>query len=342
MSPRVRVVVPTYNRASLLERALESVSAQTYRDFEVVVADDGSDDETQQVVGAFEGRGFPIRCLRLSHGGVSRARNAAIAATGRPEFVAFLDSDDVWLTGHLAASIAALDDCRHAVLSFGPMKTIDYTGRWTPERFAEREERTRRPLEQSAARWGDLHLLDWNNTRRAVLRGEFHPHPSTVVVRANTLPTPPFAPDLHMLEDVQLFIRLLDVGTFVFLDELQGVVEYRGDNLSGMTDLTSPRTLRQQRCAAAFARWKLARCAFAYDRRVVRVELAGYSYLVGQCCTEQGDAAAARRAYVESLRAAPSTRALRGIVACSAPAGLVQVLRRMFGRAGHPRRRAAL
>jgi glycosyltransferase involved in cell wall biosynthesis len=91
--PRVSVVIPTYNRAARVRRAIDSVLAQTVPDVEVIVVDDGSSDETPQVLAAFGSR---IRVLRQANRGVSAARNAGIALA-RGRWVALLDSDDEWL-----------------------------------------------------------------------------------------------------------------------------------------------------------------------------------------------------------------------------------------------------
>ncbi|HEY0267134.1 MAG TPA: glycosyltransferase family A protein, partial [Rhizomicrobium sp.] len=104
--PFFSVIIPVYNRADALRRALESVRAQTCQDFEIVVVDDGSTDDPRAVADAF---GDPrIRFVRQDNGGGGKARNTAIDhARGR--FVAPLDSDDVFLPHHLAAMKALLE-----------------------------------------------------------------------------------------------------------------------------------------------------------------------------------------------------------------------------------------
>jgi glycosyltransferase involved in cell wall biosynthesis len=99
-APVVSVVIPTYNRAELLGNTLVSVAGQGYRPLEVVVVDDGSDDETGAIIESarvdFEGAGITLCSQRLeSNSGVSRARNVGLSlATG--SLIAFLDSDDLW------------------------------------------------------------------------------------------------------------------------------------------------------------------------------------------------------------------------------------------------------
>jgi glycosyltransferase involved in cell wall biosynthesis len=100
----ISVIIPTFNRAPVLPRALASVLSQSEPPAEILVVDDGSTDATS---GLLAGRFPQVRCLRQAHGGVSRARNAGIAAA-RGEWLAFLDSDDQWLAHKLAAQRGAL------------------------------------------------------------------------------------------------------------------------------------------------------------------------------------------------------------------------------------------
>ncbi len=105
MDPRVSVVIPTYNRREWLGEAVDSVLAQTFRDFEVIVVDDGSTDGTPEWVRTR----FPgVRCLPQPRGGVSRARNRG-AAEGRGLYLAFLDSDDLWLPRKLERQVACME-----------------------------------------------------------------------------------------------------------------------------------------------------------------------------------------------------------------------------------------
>ncbi len=106
-APLVSIVLPTWNRAPLLRRAVESVRAQTLDAWELVVVDDGSTDDTAAVLEglvAFEDR---IRVVPVPHGGVSRARNVGLAAA-RADHVAFLDSDNTWQPDFLATMLAGL------------------------------------------------------------------------------------------------------------------------------------------------------------------------------------------------------------------------------------------
>jgi GT2 family glycosyltransferase len=107
----VSVIIPTYNRATFISEAIESVMAQDYHDFEIVVVDDGSTDNTQEILQDFS----EILVVRQDCQGVSAARNAGIArASGR--LIAFLDSDDLWLPAKLSTQVAFFDSNPNALI----------------------------------------------------------------------------------------------------------------------------------------------------------------------------------------------------------------------------------
>lgn len=104
--PAVSVIIPTHNRAELLPRAIQSVLAQTFRDFELIIVDDASSDSTQAVARALQSSDARIRYIR--HGanqGEGASRNTGIAAA-LGEFIAFLDDDDEWVRRKLEAQLA--------------------------------------------------------------------------------------------------------------------------------------------------------------------------------------------------------------------------------------------
>ncbi|WP_435552238.1 glycosyltransferase family 2 protein [Natrinema sp. CGMCC1.2065] len=105
---RVSVIIPTYNRAATLPRAIDSALAQTIDDLEVVVVDDGSTDDTESVLAEYEDpRVRPV--IHATNRGANVARNTGLDHA-RGEYVAFLDSDDEWQPAKLERQLAALED----------------------------------------------------------------------------------------------------------------------------------------------------------------------------------------------------------------------------------------
>ena len=120
--PSVSIVIPTYNRANFIQRAIASVCSQSYQNFEVIVVDDNSQDNTAEVVREIAKRDRRINyCRHSSNLGGSAARNTGIKkATGK--YIAFLDSDDVWLPQKLELQLEAI-----AKQSHNSERVVSYT-----------------------------------------------------------------------------------------------------------------------------------------------------------------------------------------------------------------------
>jgi glycosyltransferase involved in cell wall biosynthesis len=105
--PAVSVVIATYNYGRFLAGAIDSVFAQTFRDYEIIVVDDGSDDGTGDVVAPYLHHP-KLQYIRTEHVGQPKAKNTGIRAA-RGEYVAFLDADDVWLPAKLEKQVALFE-----------------------------------------------------------------------------------------------------------------------------------------------------------------------------------------------------------------------------------------
>ena len=124
--PSVSVILPTFNRTRFLRLAIESVYAQTYPDWEVIIADDGSAEETRMYLRSIATS--RVRIIWLPHSGnPSRVRNAAIEAAGG-RYLAFLDSDDIWAPSKLEKQIGALRDRANSRWSYTACDQIDDNG----------------------------------------------------------------------------------------------------------------------------------------------------------------------------------------------------------------------
>jgi len=112
-TPEVSIILPTYNRGWIIEEAIDSVLAQDFKDFELIVVDDGSTDDTGQILDSYD---QDLIVLRQSNKGVSAARNRGIAAA-KGRLIAFLDSDDLWLPRKLSSQVDFLNSNPVAVIN---------------------------------------------------------------------------------------------------------------------------------------------------------------------------------------------------------------------------------
>lgn len=123
---KVSIILPTYNRALFLPQVFAAVRAQTFADWELIVVDDGSTDDTAEVVAAFQNQVTqPIHYFRQTNQGPPAARNAGLDRTTSP-YIAFHDSDDSWLPHHLADTVRALETHPEVDLVFGAMRRVEH------------------------------------------------------------------------------------------------------------------------------------------------------------------------------------------------------------------------
>ena len=185
----ISVIIPAYNRAHTLRRAIESVLRQTVQELEVIVVDDASTDASAEIARGVEDP--RVRCItQPGNAGPSVARNTGIMAA-QGDYVAFLDSDDEWLPEHLADSLAFLRE--HAADGvFGSFFKVDHEGQMKPSLCKTRSEEL--PMVEyilSAARRGDARS-------------------STFVFRRDAIRAILFDPELRLHEDWDLACRFAD------------------------------------------------------------------------------------------------------------------------------------
>lgn len=218
-NPRVSVVIPTYERADLVGRAVDSALAQTVEDVEVIVVDDGSTDGTREAVAA---KSDPrVRSLEHeSNRGVSAARNTGIeAASG--EYVAFLDSDDEWLPRKLERQLAALDDRGDGWV--GAYCDVATTGLSGLGRIAAAVSES--VFRSAAPREGGRELAEALLSMRV-----FMGPGSTLLVERDALAAAGgFDEGLSIYEDWDLVLRVLSVGKIAYVDEPLAVTHFTGD-----------------------------------------------------------------------------------------------------------------
>ena len=130
-APLVSIVMPTFNRRELITKSIRSVVDQTFTDWELIVVDDGSTDDTITRIEAFrDPRIVVVRQHRI--GNVARLRNLGVSAS-RGQFIAFLDSDDLWLPAKLETQVRSLSGKPDA-WSYGAHALVDLAGAEMPLR----------------------------------------------------------------------------------------------------------------------------------------------------------------------------------------------------------------
>ena len=131
----VTVVIPTYNRAGIIARAINSAANQTYQNLEIIVVDDGSADDTESAVRAVgDSR---VRYIRQNHANGNVARNRGISEA-KGEYIAFLDSDDEWTEDKLSVQISAMEE-NNAPVSFCGIHQISSDGKTKDILFREKQ-----------------------------------------------------------------------------------------------------------------------------------------------------------------------------------------------------------
>jgi glycosyltransferase involved in cell wall biosynthesis len=118
-------VIPAYNHGRYLGQAIESVFAQTFRDLDVTVVDDGSTDDTEAVVAKF---GSAVRYVRQENLGLGAARNTGVALTKGP-WLAFLDADDWWKPRKLERQVMAVEQTPHIGVAYTGAELVDAQGK---------------------------------------------------------------------------------------------------------------------------------------------------------------------------------------------------------------------
>jgi glycosyltransferase involved in cell wall biosynthesis len=212
MPPLVSVILPTFNRLQFLAPAIDSLFAQTFTDWELIIADDGSDAPTRAYL---QGLHSPprVRVLALSHSGrPAVVRNAALRQA-RGQLVAFLDSDDLWVPHKLEYQIASLRRQPQCSWSYTGFAVVEAGGQ-TP---AARLDRTRSVI----SGWIAERMLN-DETVIAL--------PSVMVRRATLERLGGFDEELTMCEDDELWLRLALDGEVDGVDEPLTLVRRHGEH----------------------------------------------------------------------------------------------------------------
>lgn len=210
--PKVSVIIPTYNRSKYLCEAIDSVLAQTYKDFEIIVIDDGSTDDTRNVLNErYDGR---IQYLYQANQGYSVAANKGIEASVG-EYIAILGDDDLWLPEKLERQVRQFDD--HPEFGFVGSESLVINGQGLATDHYKRGQ-------------GNV------DTFESLYEMPFIPA-LTVVIRRRCLDEVGyFDPQLPNAQDYDLWLRLAKRYRFCYMDMPLAKYRLHGSNLSRNID----------------------------------------------------------------------------------------------------------
>lgn len=215
-TPKVSILLPTYNRGHLLGRAIDSVLNQTYTRYELIVIDDGSTDHTRQVVKGFK----DVRIQYFKHyenKGISAARNTGLdAATGK--YIAFIDSDDEWLPKKLEMQMASFENAgSHVGVVYTSTLLLDAQG-WS-----------RMPKAGAKKLQGDIH--------ETLLTENIIPMPSVLMRKACFDQVGLFDENLYQAGDYELWLRISRKYKFMYIATPLMIKYSQPDGLSNAHNL---------------------------------------------------------------------------------------------------------
>jgi len=270
--PLVSVIIPTYNRAHVLERAIQSVVNQTYQHFEVIVVDDGSTDNTAEVASSI--RDERVRYIRhqVNKGTPASARNTGIRAA-RGEFVGFLDSDDEWLPQKLQKQV---DRFRSASRNVG----VVYGG------YAVVDDNTKRII-------GEVYPRKRGYIFKEVLELSVPTNPLTPLVKKECFEKVGFFDEeLRFGEDFDMWVRIAQHYQFDFVDEVVASYYISPGQITG----------DRVRALEGFLKFMAKHEHTLSENPDIFAHQLKY---VGQCYLMQHEYASARRYFFKAVRANP-------------------------------------
>jgi glycosyltransferase involved in cell wall biosynthesis len=273
--PCVSIVMPAYNREKYVASAIESVLAQTFGDWELIVVDDGSRDDTRRIAERYAathpGR---ITVIVQPNSGVVIARNTGIRAA-RGTYIAFIDSDDLWYSEKLARQVACFQLTPDAAFVYTGYETIDA------------DDRTDRIVRPDTRFRGNVRDLLWTEPNEIL-------GPTLMVRRQALFQVGLFDERLRAAENVDLRLKLARLGPIEYVDAVLYRYRKHGDSLTADSAAMLDQTL------------KMIQCHFDGPldppaRRLRDRALATYFYRLGNHHFEQASYRRAFAAYSQAL-----------------------------------------
>jgi glycosyltransferase involved in cell wall biosynthesis len=303
MNPRFSVVIPAFNAAATLARAIESVRAQSWPAHEIIVVDDGSTDATAEIAAGFDG----VRLIRQKNSGVSVARNAGAAAASG-DWLAFLDADDwyapdrIKLHAEWIAEDAALD------FLTGDYEYRDETGTLLGTSMAQHE--SGRMMLNKAAGAARV-VIETPAEIAAFVADHFGDTHTLTVPRARFIELGGYPTGYKVCEDVHFLTRLVAKSRRIgVVCQSLGVYVIHG----GSATRRDPVAAQRENVRTLTDLSRLAENFPASVRQGVAVRMQSARYNLGCALSKNGQRIAAVKAVLPTITARPNWRALRDIL----------------------------
>ena len=280
--PLVSVVIPVFNGAPFIEKAVASVRGQRIRNVEMIVVDDGSTDGTQAILASLQREG--LRWYQQAHGGPARSRNRGIEAA-HGEYIALLDCDDVWLTDKLDVQLSVMQARPEVGVVHTDYEVVDDSGKVLERVHAGRSDE---PLVQAFA-------------------GGHAALPSTLLIRRHVLRNVgALNADLYGSEDSDLTIRLYEITQFAWIDRVMVRKLQRGH---GYRDMAFDEATHREKVLSSRERFlnglEMRRPLRRDQRAALDREWASYFLLRGRFAERFRTRTEARRFYRQAIRKDP-------------------------------------
>lgn len=303
-APLVSVVIPAYNAAQYLPESIQSVLSQSWQDFEIIIVDDGSTDNTREVVGAFNS--IKIRYVRQENsGGPSRPRNVGIHHA-RGKYISLFDSDDLMSRNKLAEAVPFLERYSDLGLLFANFEVCNEFGDTFPGTFLDEFQTFwNLPKKQVSEKW---FIIESALAYEHLLSQNFIGTSGTVIPKAVFLSVGGFDEGTDGAEDRDMWLRISRRYPLGFLDVVGHRYRRRETGMQARGDgALSPQRIRVMRK-------QLETGLPPSHRRHVQRRIARSMFDLGYHYQSLGDFKQARIHYRSSLKESFSVVALRGLL----------------------------
>jgi glycosyltransferase involved in cell wall biosynthesis len=303
LKPKVSIIVPTYNRAKYVTEAIDSILSQAFRDYEVIVVDDGSTDNTKEVLMRYGNR---IAYIYQTNSGVGTARNVGIQHA-RGEWLAFLDSDDIWLPEYLSCQMdRAKQDpsiCTHMTNSIrvqadgAKIDTFQHAG-----------------IDPRKAFGNDLCLV-LERPLTFIIQKQLPFLQATMFRREVFIKAGLFNEKVTIAEDVEAIARMCLQGSFSLCSRPLVHIMRRHESISNLSSRWDSDIIYCRNCNGAIYQNLLTQSNLTYlEKRTLKRLLSSNKKAVGNIYFESGETQKARDCYREALWIYPSPKSIFKVV----------------------------